>query len=192
MLHDAFADFKGQVQPRKVSIALLERFDDTQSLEIVIKASAEVAHDVVEALLARVSEGRMADVMDQSESFDQVDVEAHQTGDCAGNLGDLQGVGEAVAEMIRKAGGENLGSCLPDGEKRANEPRGHGRAGNHCDSGAAARETCARGSARGGPRSRAGNCSEQWGCRAAEPVRAGYCAPLRNISAARSAAAVPG
>ena len=47
MLHDAFANFKGQIEAGKIHIALLEMLDDAQGVEIVIEAAAMGAHQFV-------------------------------------------------------------------------------------------------------------------------------------------------
>ena len=51
----------------------------------------------------------MADVMDEGQSFREVLVEVQGARYGSGDLGDLDGVGEARAEVIRGAGGEDLG-----------------------------------------------------------------------------------
>ncbi len=61
-----------------------------------------------ERFLAGVAEGRMADVVDQSQGLGEIDVEAQRSGDGAGDLRDFEGVGEAVAEVVGVAAGEDL------------------------------------------------------------------------------------
>jgi hypothetical protein len=51
----------------------------------------------------------MADVVDQGEGFGEVFVEAERGGDVAGDLRDFHGVGEAAAEVVGGAAGEDLG-----------------------------------------------------------------------------------
>jgi len=46
--------------------------------------------------------------MDERESFGKLRVQAKRRGDGAGDLRDLQGMRQAIAKMIRVAGGENL------------------------------------------------------------------------------------
>src|SRR6266436_1054086 len=69
MLDDAFANFKRKIQPGKIEIALLELFDDSQRVEIVIEAAALRAHQLVELALASIAERRMADVVYQGEDI---------------------------------------------------------------------------------------------------------------------------
>ncbi len=108
MLGNAFAHFEGQVQAGEAGVALLEFFDDAQGVNIVIEVGAEAGHLAVEFLLAGMGEGRMADVVRQRQGFGEIFVETQDRGHGAGNLGNLDGVGEAVAEMVGKAGREDL------------------------------------------------------------------------------------
>src|SRR6202030_268980 len=52
----------------------------------------------------------MADVVNESERFGKLGVQSQRGGDRAGNLCDFQRVRQAIAEMVRIAGGKNL--CL--------------------------------------------------------------------------------
>ena len=108
MLDDAFAYFEGQVQTAEGGVALFEIFDNAQSVEVVIEAEPVFAHGGVESLFARVAKGRMADVVDESESLRKVDVEVERSSDGAGDLRDFESVGQAVAEMVGVAAGEHL------------------------------------------------------------------------------------
>src|SRR5215472_15099833 len=51
----------------------------------------------------------MADIVYERERFDQIDVQAELGGNGTGDLRDLDGVGQAVAEVIGVAAGKNLG-----------------------------------------------------------------------------------
>jgi hypothetical protein len=105
---DAFADFEGQIQTAEGGVALLEIFDDAQGVQIVVEGEAMLAHGGVEGLFTGVAEGRMADIVNQAEGFDQIGVEVEGSGNSARDLGDFEAVGEAIAEVIRIAAGENL------------------------------------------------------------------------------------
>jgi hypothetical protein len=50
----------------------------------------------------------MADVVDQCERFDQIDVQSKLFGDGARNLRDFEGVGQTVAEVVGVAASEDL------------------------------------------------------------------------------------
>ena len=108
MFDDAFADFESEVQAGIFEIALFELFDDVERVEIVVEAVAVFAHALVELLFAGVTEGRVADIVDQRESFDEIGIELQSAGDGAGDLRDFERVGEAIAKMIGVARGEDL------------------------------------------------------------------------------------
>jgi len=76
VLDDAFADRERQVESAKGSIALFKPGDDAKSVEVVIEAQSVRLEGAVEGLFASVAEGRMADVMDQSQGFGKNGVEA--------------------------------------------------------------------------------------------------------------------
>ena len=106
---DAFADFEGQVQAAKGSVANLKVFDDAQRVEIVIEEESMLPHDRVQGLLACVPERRMPDVVDQSQRLDQINVQVQGARKSARNLRNLKRVGQPVAKVIGVAAGENLG-----------------------------------------------------------------------------------
>ena len=108
MLDNALPNLKGEIQSRKVGVTLLEGLHDPQRVQIVVKPVAEALHDLVQAFLARMAERRVADVMDQSQGLDQIHVQSHQPGDRARDLGDLNRMGQPVAEMIGEARREDL------------------------------------------------------------------------------------
>ena len=56
-----------------------------------------------------MGEGRVADIVGQRQSLGQVLIEPQHGGHGARDLRNLNGVRETVAEMIGKAGGEDLG-----------------------------------------------------------------------------------
>ncbi len=109
MFDDAFADFEGEIEAIEADVTMLEMLDDAESVEVVVKTAAVGAHEFVELALAGMAEGRMTDVVDQGESFDEFGVQAERGGNGAGDLGHFESVGEAVAEMIGEAGAEDLG-----------------------------------------------------------------------------------
>ena len=112
MLDDAFAHFKSQIQAAKGGVTQLKVLDDPQRVQVVIEEKAMLAHGGVERLFAGVPEGRVADVVDQGQGFDQVDVQAELGCDGSGDLRHFDGVGQAVAKVVGKAPGKNLGLGL--------------------------------------------------------------------------------
>ena len=135
VLDDSLADFEGQIQSSEGRVTELEILDDAQRVKVVIERKSMLPHGRVERFFSRVAEGRMADVVDQGQRFDQIRVEAELRGDGARNLGDLDGVRQSITEMVGIAAhaGPSLGQPvhdapqdlregpqLRDGEKRAN------------------------------------------------------------------------
>jgi hypothetical protein len=74
----------------------------------VVENQAMGAHGGVESFFARVAEGGMAEIVHQRESFGEIDIEMERGCDRTRDLRDLDGVGEAVAEMVGVAAGKNL------------------------------------------------------------------------------------
>jgi hypothetical protein len=59
-----------------------------------------------------VTEGRVADVMDQSQGLHQVDIQAELGRNRSRDLRYFDGLGQAVAKVVGKAPGKNLGLGL--------------------------------------------------------------------------------
>ena len=76
MFDNAFADFERKIQAGKIQIGTLELFDDAEGLEIVIEVRAMGAHELVELVFARVTERRMADIVNERESLGKFRVQA--------------------------------------------------------------------------------------------------------------------
>jgi len=74
------------------------------------------AHRCVESLFSGVAEGRMADVVDQGQRFDQVTVQSELGGDGTRDLRDFDGVGQAIAKVVGVAARENLSLRLQTAE----------------------------------------------------------------------------
>src|SRR5580692_4571898 len=108
MFDDAFADFEGEIQAVEIEITLFELFDNIKRVKVVVEAFAEFTHAQIELLFARMAEGRMADVVRERERFCEIGVLLQSISDGAGYLRDFQGVGKAIAEVIRVARGEDL------------------------------------------------------------------------------------
>ena len=83
----------------------------------MVEALTELLHHLVKRGFAGMSEGRMSHVVNQRQGFGQVFVQTQHAGDGARYLRDLDGVGEAVAEMIRESGRENLGFVFQPPER---------------------------------------------------------------------------
>src|SRR5712692_672158 len=109
MLDDAFTHLKREIETGKIEIALLEMLDDSQSVEIVIERATVGTHQFVQLALPGMPKRRMADVMDEGESFREIGVESKRGGHGARDLPDLESVRQAIAKMVGEASGEDLG-----------------------------------------------------------------------------------
>ena len=117
MFDDAFPDGEGEVEPAKGRIALFKPGNDAQGVQIVVEGEAVGAEGVVQGFFAGVAEGRMADVVYQGEGFGEFRIECERGGEGAGDLGDFEGVGKPIAEvvggrgerLVRGESGEDLG-----------------------------------------------------------------------------------
>ena len=78
--------------------------------------AAMVAHQLIELALAGMAERRVAEIMGERQGFGQVLVEPERPGDGAGDLGDLDRMGESGAVMIALVIDEDLGLVLEPAE----------------------------------------------------------------------------
>ena len=102
VLEDPVAHLPGQVQ----------LLGDAERLLVVAKATPEsLPHALVEGLLARVAERRVAGVVPEADRLGQVLVELQRAGDAAGDRGRLQRVRHAGAVVV--AGGVDEDLRLP-------------------------------------------------------------------------------
>src|SRR5581483_8795071 len=92
-LPDPLADLVGEVEPAELGVAALEEVDDPEALEVVLEASVLV-HELVERVLARVAEGRVAEVVRERDRLREVLVETESARDRARDLRDIDRVGE--------------------------------------------------------------------------------------------------
>ena len=91
------------------SVALLEVLDDTKGVQVVVEAQAVFAHGRIERPLARMAEWRMADIVDEGEGLAKIFIKVERLRHCAGDLRDLESMGEPTSEVVRGAVGKNLG-----------------------------------------------------------------------------------
>ena len=96
---------------------MLQQRHDPQSLGIVLEPAA-IGHQVVEHFLARMPEGRMAQVVGQADRLGEALVESEHFGDGPPDLGDLDAVREARAVVVVDAGREDLRLALQTPERR--------------------------------------------------------------------------
>ncbi len=154
MLDDAFADFEREIEAAKCGVALLKILDDAEGVQVVVKRKAVLAHGCIQCLFAGMAERRVADVVHQGQRFGVIDVQAERSGNGARDLRDFQRMGEAVAEMVAVAPGENLRLGLEAAEGAGRESRGRDRVESRCGRDAGTQGSGVRGSAQRAPRSR--------------------------------------
>lgn len=98
---------RGEVEPVEGGVAALEPGDHTERLQIVIKPPPRRRRPC-ERLLAGMAEGRMTEVMGEGKGLGEVLIEAEAARNGAGDLGDLERVGEAGAEEVTLVIDEDL------------------------------------------------------------------------------------
>src|SRR5262252_9945271 len=108
VLDQAFERLPGEVQSVESGIAFLERGDHAQCLRIVIEAAAG-GEAAIERALAGMAERGMAEVVGERQRLRQILVEPERARERAGNLRDLQRMGQTGAKMIAVVKDENLG-----------------------------------------------------------------------------------
>jgi hypothetical protein len=107
VLDDAFARFEAEIEAIKSGVALFQKIDDTQALQVVLEAAMR-AHAGVQRVLAGMAEGRVSEVVGQRNGFDQVFVEMQGARHAAGDLRDFDAVRQAGAEEVALVVDENL------------------------------------------------------------------------------------
>src|SRR5207253_11227934 len=106
VLEDPVADLPGEVEPAPVALELL---DDAQRVLVVAEAEAvALAQQLVQRLLARVAERRMAEVVAEPDRLGQILVQPQRTGDAAGDPRRLERVREPGAEVVAARVDEDL------------------------------------------------------------------------------------
>src|SRR5690606_26109548 len=122
VLEDALARLEAQVEAVEGGVLLLQFVHHPQRLQVVLEA-APFPHAGVEFVLARVAEGRMAEVVGERDRLDQVLVQPQAARDRAGDLGHLDRMRQAGAEEIALVVDEDLGLVLEPAKGRGmNDP----------------------------------------------------------------------
>jgi hypothetical protein len=117
MFGNPFKGFPGEVQAVEFRVMPLQMGHDADRLRVVIEP-AMGRHRGGERVLPGVAEGRVAEVMGQRHSLRQVLVEAQRAGHGAGDLRDLQRMGQAGAEIVALMFHEDLRLVLEPPEGR--------------------------------------------------------------------------
>ena len=104
-----------QIQAVEVGVAALQPGQQPKGLDVVVEPAIG-RHAGLELVLARVGERRMAEVVGQGDAFGQIVVQSQRLGQRAGDLGHLQAVGQAGAEVIALVRHKHLGLLLQPAE----------------------------------------------------------------------------
>src|SRR4051794_30089575 len=108
VLDEAFQRFPSKIEPIKGRVTALERSHHPQGLRVVIE-TAKGGEAAIERALAGMTEGRVSEVMSKRQRLRQILIEAKGARQRAGDLRDLERVGQPRAEMIALVENENLG-----------------------------------------------------------------------------------
>ena len=108
MFEDALTALEAQIQSVEIGVSLLELVDDAQRLQIVLE-SAEIQHAFVERILPGMAEGRMTEIVRETDGFRQHLVESQRLGDGPRDLRDLERMREACSIQIAFVIDEHLG-----------------------------------------------------------------------------------
>ncbi len=76
MFDNPFAHFERKIQAAKCRVSLLKILHDSQSVQVVVKKKSVAPHRDIKSFLPGVTEWRMADVVDQSQGFDEINIES--------------------------------------------------------------------------------------------------------------------
>ena len=115
VLDEALQRLPGEVQPVELGIAALQPGDDAQRLGVVVEA-APLRHLLVQRILAGMAEGRVAEIVDQRDRLGEVLVAAQRPRQRAGDLRDLDRVGEPGAVVVALMRDEDLRLVLQAAE----------------------------------------------------------------------------
>jgi hypothetical protein len=95
-------------------VTLLEVLDDAERVQVVVEAPAVMGEAPIKRAFAGVAERGMADVVDEGERLGEIFIQAERCRGGAGNLCDLDGMGQSASKVIGGATGKYLRlSCEP-------------------------------------------------------------------------------
>ncbi len=115
VVEDAVADAHGEVEPRPVPFDLLH---DAEALLVVQERPAvPLAKDLVQRLLARVTEGRVPQIVPHGDGLDEVLVQVERPAHGAGEARDLKGVRQPRAVVVALGRDEDLCLVLQPAER---------------------------------------------------------------------------
>jgi hypothetical protein len=111
MFLESLQNFVGEIESVVLGVALLEGFDNTQALLVVIEASV-ILHEAVEGLLPGMAERGMSQVMGKGDRLGQILVESKRSGDGPADRGDFDGVRQTGAVVVPFAVEKDLGLAI--------------------------------------------------------------------------------
>ncbi len=107
MLREALERFPAEVEPVETRIGSFEPGNEPDAVGVVIEP-AGFRHRLLQRVLARVTEGRMAKIVGEAQRFGQVFVQPQRPGDRPPDLRDLDAVREADSIMVAVGSDEDL------------------------------------------------------------------------------------
>ena len=118
VLGDALEGLPAKVEPVELGVAFLQPGQDAQRLGVVVE-TAIILHRLVQRLAAGVAEGGVTEIVGQRQGLGQILVQRQRPGDGAGDLGDLEAVGQARAVIVALVIDEDLGLVFeaPEGRR---------------------------------------------------------------------------
>ena len=97
--------------------------DNAKRMAVVFEAGPESAHFTVKLFLADMAKRGVAEIVGERQGLSKFFVESQGTSHCAGYLRDFDRVCQAIAEVVGKAGCENLRLAFhPPESARMNDP----------------------------------------------------------------------
>ena len=107
MLDEPFQRLPREIESIEGRVAGLKLGDDSQRLGVMIEAAVR-SHQLIEHILASVAKRRVAKIMGKRKRLGEIVVEAERAGERAGDLTDLQRMGESGAKMVAFVRNKNL------------------------------------------------------------------------------------
>ena len=96
---DALANLEGEVESVKFGVFDFDLLHDAEALAAATEA-AGILHQLIESLLDRVAKGGVTKIPGEGNGLSQVFIQAEGATKRAGEGSDLDGVGQAGADMI--------------------------------------------------------------------------------------------
>ena len=89
-------------------ITLLKVLHNTKGMKIMVEAPSMTTQTLIQSPLAGMAKRWMPNIVDQSQRLSQILVQAKLSRGSASDLRDLDRMGQATTEVVRRAAGEDL------------------------------------------------------------------------------------